>query len=113
MKKGNIPNEQTISTGPFINSSKIYVPGKIHDIKVAMREISLSDTIDKFNGKTEKNASVAVYDTSGPYTDSNVQIDVKSGLSRIREKWILDRGDVESLSSISSEYGKIRKADSK
>ena len=113
MKKEIVPGEQTISTGPFINSGKIYVPGKIHDIKVAMREISLSDTVDKFNGKTEKNASVAVYDTSGPYTDANVQIDVKAGLPRIREQWILDRGDVEALPSISSEYGQVRKNDTK
>jgi phosphomethylpyrimidine synthase len=78
-----------------------------------MREISLGDTIDKFNGKTEANASVAVYDTSGPYTDPNTEIDVKLGLPRIREQWILDRADVESLNGISSDYGKQRMADVK
>jgi len=113
MKQESNPAEKTISTGPFTNSGKIYVPGKIHDIQVAMREISLSDTVDKFNGKTETNPSVAIYDTSGPYTDSNVRIDVKQGLRRIREKWILDRQDVEELPGISSEYGKIRMNDEK
>lgn len=113
MKTESIPDGKTISTGPFINSSKIYVPGKIHDIQVAMREIRLADTVDKFNGKTEKNPSVAVYDTSGPFTDPNIVIDVKQGLPRIREKWILDRQDIEQLPSISSEYGKVRKSDAK
>ena len=113
MKTESIPDGKTISTGPFINSSKIYVPGKIHDIQVAMREIRLADTVDKFNGKTEKNPSVAVYDTSGPFTDPNIFIDVKQGLPRIREKWILDRQDVEQLPGISSEYGKVRKSDAK
>lgn len=113
MKSETIPTQQKISAGPFVNSEKIYVPGKLHDIQVAMREIKLADTIDKFNGKTETNPSVAVYDTSGPYTDSNVEIDVKAGLPRIREKWILDRQDVEELPGISSEYGKLRMHDEK
>ncbi|MFD2164445.1 phosphomethylpyrimidine synthase ThiC [Paradesertivirga mongoliensis] len=113
MKSETVPTEQVISAGPFVNSTKIYVPGKLHDIKVAMREIKLSDTIDKFNGKTEKNPSVAVYDTSGPFTDPHIVVDIEAGLPRIREKWILGRGDVEELSGISSEYGKLRMNDAK
>ncbi len=103
-----MPNQSAISTGPFTGSKKIYVSGKIHPIKVAMREIELTDTVDKFNGKTEKNAPVTIYDTSGPYTDENFEIDVRKGLPKLRHQWILDRGDVEELPSISSEYGKER-----
>lgn len=75
-----------------------------------MREISLSPT-KLTGGKTESNSSVIVYDTSGPYTDVNATIDIKKGLPRLREEWILERGDVERLSAVSSEYGRERKAD--
>ncbi|MFQ3576984.1 MAG: phosphomethylpyrimidine synthase ThiC [Cytophagales bacterium] len=111
--KDQAPQENIISRTPLTGSKKIYVQGKIHDIKVAMREISLSDTIIKNrpDSKPESNPSVTVYDTSGPYTDPNVIIDLKKGLPRLREKWILERGDVEQLSEISSEYGKQRLMD--
>jgi phosphomethylpyrimidine synthase len=105
-KQDTIPTEKAITREPFPASKKIYVKGNMHDIKVAMREISLSDT--KINGKSVPNPSVVVYDTSGPYTDPNIQIDVKKGLEPLREKWILERGDVEQLPEISSEYGKER-----
>ena len=99
-----------ISTEPFSNSKKVYVKGKLSDIEVAMREISLSDT--KLNGKVlHKNPPVTVYDTSGPYTDPNVEIDVKQGLPRLREKWIRERGDIERLFEFSSEYGRNRMED--
>jgi phosphomethylpyrimidine synthase len=112
MKTEKIPDQQILSTHPFPASRKIYVPGQIHDIQVAMREISLGDTqlYGKF-GQVEKNPPVTVYDTSGPYTDPNVVIDVKSGLPRLRQDWIMGRGDVEQLSHISSDYGKARQND--
>ncbi|MEO8517480.1 MAG: phosphomethylpyrimidine synthase ThiC, partial [Flavobacterium sp.] len=100
-------NEEKISRTPFPNSTKIYVDGEIHPIKVAMREIALHDT-KMSNGNIEKNAPVTVYDTSGPYTDPNIEIDIRKGLPRIREQWILDRNDVEELTEITSEYGKER-----
>lgn len=108
MKKTELlPTDKSISTTPFPNSKKIFVKGKLHNIEVAMREITLSDTTSQ--GKPAvKNAPVVVYDTSGPYTDSNVTIDVLKGLPRLREKWILERGDVEQLNDISSEYGHER-----
>ena len=106
-KTEQLPTDKSISTTPFPNSKKIFVKGELHDITVAMREITLSDT--NSNGKAAvKNAPVVVYDTSGPYTDSNVTIDVLKGLPRLREKWILERGDVEQLKDISSEYGHER-----
>lgn len=104
------PEQRVISTTPFVGSNKIYVSGTRHDLKVAMREISLSPTRHA-NGKLEENAPVVVYDTSGAYTDPEIAIDIKKGLPRLREQWISDRGDVEELREVSSEYGKIRKAD--
>lgn len=101
-----------ITRSPFPNSKKIYVEGTIHPIRVAMREIELSPT-KLSNGKLEHNPPVTIYDTSGPYTDENSEINIEKGLPRIREQWILDRNDVEILDGITSEYGKARLSDSK
>lgn len=101
-----------ITRSPFPNSKKIYVEGKIHPIRVAMREIALSAT-KLSNGTLEHNPPVTVYDTSGPYTDENSEINIEKGLPRIREQWILDRNDVEILEGITSGYGKTRLADPK
>ncbi|RKS96817.1 phosphomethylpyrimidine synthase ThiC [Chryseobacterium defluvii] len=102
----------SITCSPFPNSKKIHVEGNIHPINVAMREIQLSPT-KLTNGELEHNPPVTVYDTSGPYTDENAEIDILKGLPRIREQWILDRKDVIVLEGISSEYGKARLADPK
>jgi phosphomethylpyrimidine synthase len=111
MKKADkAPESEIISRQPFTGSKKIHVDGVIHPIKVAMREISLAPT-KLSNGKMENNASVTVYDTSGPYTDEQINIDIKKGLPRLREQWILDRNDVEQLDKVSSAYGKQRKED--
>ncbi|MDN4014864.1 phosphomethylpyrimidine synthase ThiC [Chryseobacterium gambrini] len=101
-----------ITRSPFPNSKKIYVEGKIHPIHVAMREIQLSPT-KLSNGKMDENPPVTIYDTSGPYTDENFEINIEKGLPRIREQWILNRNDVEILDGITSEYGKARLSDSK
>ncbi|MDB5261952.1 MAG: thiamine biosynthesis protein ThiC [Adhaeribacter sp.] len=115
MKEEKAPNQEVITRAPLPNSHKIFVPGKLHNIQVAMREITLSDTISKVIGgeKREINAPVTVYDTSGPYTDPNFEIDLKKGLPRLREPWITGRQDVEQLTSLTSEYGQIRAADPK
>jgi phosphomethylpyrimidine synthase len=107
--------ENKITRNPLTGSRKIYVQGKIHNIQVAMREIVLTDTVHKFNGsnKIEQNPTVTVYDTSGPFTDENITIDLEKGLPRLREQWILDRGDVAQMTEISSEYGLQRLNDSK
>ncbi len=110
-KTDKAPEQETISTTPFAGSKKIYVKGTLHkNIKVAMREIMLSPT-KLSSGKMEDNPSVIVYDTSGPYTDENVKIDIKQGLPRLREQWILDRNDVDQLDNVSSEYGRQRQED--
>lgn len=111
--KDTAPKQGQITRNPFPNSKKIYVSGTIHpQIKVAMREITLSDTKDTFTGKLTPNEPVTVYDTSGPYTDPDKAINVHDGIERIREQWILDRGDVEQLDSFSSEYCNERLNDS-
>src|SRR4051812_32441629 len=109
-KKENKPADEIISRKPLTGSAKIHVHGKIHPIKVAMREIVLTETKHS-NGKIESNHSVTVYDTSGPYTDPNFSVDIKKGLPRLREQWIMDRNDVEQLGAISSDYGKERMND--
>ncbi len=97
------------SIQPFPRSQKIYVQGSRPDIRVPMREISLDVTPTDFGG--EINAPVLVYDTSGPYTDPNVQIDVRKGLSDVRSAWIDDRGDTELLDGLTSQFGQQRLAD--
>ncbi|MES2799298.1 MAG: phosphomethylpyrimidine synthase ThiC [Bacteroidota bacterium] len=109
-KQDKMPEQTSISTGAISGSKKVYVKGKIHDISVAMREISLSPT-KLMNGNLEENPPITVYDASGAYTDDNITIDVRKGLPRLREQWILDRGDVEELDGISSDFGKERSND--
>ncbi|AQX07752.1 phosphomethylpyrimidine synthase ThiC [Elizabethkingia ursingii] len=103
---------KTITQASLPNSKKVYIDGQLFPIKVAMREISLSPT-KLSSGGIEVNPPVTVYDTSGPYTDDQAIIDVRKGLPRIREQWILDREDVKVLEGITSEYGKKRLADTK
>jgi len=97
------------SIQPFPASKKIYVTGSRKDIRVPMREIELTDTPVQFG--TEKNAPLTIYDTSGPYTDPDVEIDIRKGLKEVRKQWILDRDDTEELADLSSEYGRERAAD--
>ncbi|MDU9391786.1 phosphomethylpyrimidine synthase ThiC [Pseudomonas sp. zfem002] len=94
------------SVQPFTRSRKVYVEGSRPDIRVPMREISLDDTPTDFGG--EANAPVLVYDTSGPYTDPDVVIDVRKGLGDVRSAWIDDRGDTERLAGLSSDFGQQR-----
>ncbi len=93
------------------NSRKVYVEGSRPDIRVPMREISQSDTPAGMGA--EKNPPIYVYDTSGPYTDPAVKIDIRSGLAPLREKWIVERNDTELLPNLTSAYGRTRAADPK
>ncbi|HEV2483250.1 MAG TPA: phosphomethylpyrimidine synthase ThiC [Puia sp.] len=93
MKKAVMPETGLISRDPFAASRKIYVPGTLHPIQVAMREISVGDTRDGYTQAVLPNAPVVVYDTSGPYTDPAVEIDIHKGLPRLRDGWIEERGD--------------------
>ena len=93
------------------NSKKTYVPGSRPDIRVPMREISQSDTPADFGA--ERNPPIWVYDTSGPYSDPEVTIDIRSGLAPLRAKWIEERADVEELPGPSSRFGVERMNDTK
>jgi phosphomethylpyrimidine synthase len=95
---------------PFPNSHKIYVQGSKADIKVPMREIGLADT-STYMGH-EKNPPIWVYDTSGPYTDPAINIDIHSGMPELRLRWVEERGDTELLYDLSSDYGRKRARDS-
>src|SRR3970040_642591 len=97
-------------TQPFPNSTRVYMEGSRPDIRVPMREITQSE-IPASLGAAEKNPSIYVYDTSGPYTDPACKIDVRSGLPPLREPWILERNDTEGLPGPSSEYGRRRLTD--
>ncbi|MEN3974157.1 phosphomethylpyrimidine synthase ThiC [Emcibacter sp. SYSU 3D8] len=74
----------SVTTGPIPGSRKIYVGG---DLRVPMREVALHETA--------KEPPVKLYDTSGPYSDPNVKINIYEGLERPRSAWILERGGVE------------------
>jgi phosphomethylpyrimidine synthase len=97
----------------YPSSEKIFIPGKIHSLRVAMRRINQLDTIEIIDGerKATPNPPVTIYDTSGPFSDPQVNINLKKGLPRLRESWLIDRGDVEQLQEISSEFGRKRSAD--
>ncbi len=93
------------------NSKKVFVTGSRPDIRVPMREISQSDTPAEFGA--EKNPPIWVYDTSGPYSDPDAGIDIRSGLAPVRAGWIEERGDVEELPGPSSRFGVERMNDPK
>lgn len=104
---------ENIDVNSYPGSEKVYVEGKIHPIKVAMRRVNLTPTVKVINGEklTRQNGSVYVYDTSGVYTDPEVKIDINKGLPRLREEWLKQRDDLEQLPHITSDYGRMREAD--
>ncbi|HXO22175.1 MAG TPA: phosphomethylpyrimidine synthase ThiC [Thermoanaerobaculia bacterium] len=115
-----IPSEAPFSAdreavAPFPASEKVYVAGTLPGVRVPMREIRLSPTrtaagpMEKM--ESAENAPVLVYDTSGPYTDPEVGIDLRKGLPSLRGEWIRGRGDVVELPEVTSEYGRRRLAD--
>ena len=78
----------------YPNSEKVYINGKIFpQLKVAMRKINLTPTVEIVDGKSimTPNSPVYVYDTSGPYSDPNIKIDLKNGLPKLRKEWIEKR----------------------
>ncbi|MEH6578497.1 MAG: phosphomethylpyrimidine synthase ThiC [Amphritea sp.] len=97
------------SVQPFPKSRKVYITGSREDIQVPMREISLDTTPTDMGG--EVNEPLYVYDTSGPYTDPDVKIDLHKGLPPLRANWIAERNDTEQLEGLSSEYGRVREQD--
>ena len=107
----NMPNDKKA----YAKREKAYIQGSLFPfIKVGMTKVNLTPTVTKDEKgipHTEPNAPVYIYDTSGPFSDPNIEIDLKKGLPRIRQQWIIDREDTEQLSEVTSEYGKMRLAD--
>jgi phosphomethylpyrimidine synthase len=98
-------------TRPIPGSRKIYVQGNRPDLRVPLREICQAKTPTLFGG--EDNPPITVYDTSGPYTDPDYRVDLAAGLPALRAAWIEERGDVERLTDLSSDFGRQRAADAK
>jgi len=96
---------------PLPRSRKIYVEGSRPDVRVPMREIAQTDTPASFGA--EANPPIVVYDTSGPYTDPDVSVDIRAGLPPLRLRWIEERVDTLELEVPSSAYGRERLADPK
>lgn len=104
----------TLEGTAFPNSKRIYIAGSQPDIRIPMREIQLSPTLiggSKDTPQYEENEAVPVYDTSGPYGDPDVAINVQMGLAKLRLPWISARNDSEELDDRSSAYTKERLAD--
>ena len=112
MNKAEAVTHQSISeevTRPLSGSKKIYVQGSRADIRVPMREITVTDT--RLEKGVEKNPAIRVYDTTGPYTDSAVTIDLKKGLHDLRTPWITERKDTEVLHKVTSPFMQKRQQD--
>jgi len=113
MQSGSAPVDGTALAAclqPFPASTKIHVAGTQPGVRVPFRQIQLQPTRD-FKDQLTENAPVVLYDTSGPYTDPAVAIDVAKGLTPLRQDWILGRGDVEALPGATSLYRKLRERD--
>lgn len=98
----------------YPRSEKVYVSGTIYpDIRVGMRRVHQVPTVTvRGDERTESdNPDVYIYDTSGPFSDPAVTVDLKQGLPRLRESWIAARGDVEQLADLTSDYGRARRRD--
>ena len=98
----------------YAQREKAYMNGKIFPfIRVGMQKVNLTPTVKIVDGKKEMtpNAPIYIYDTSGPFSDPDIEIDLKKGLPRMRETWITNRGDVEQLPNVTSEYGRMRRED--
>ncbi len=96
---------------PFPNSEKVYIAGSRPDLRVPFRKITQEDTPSQMGA--EKNPPLYVYDTSGPYTDPCVTIDIRAGLTPIRAAWINERNDTELLTGPTSAFGQTRLNDPK
>ncbi|HJC77754.1 MAG TPA: phosphomethylpyrimidine synthase ThiC, partial [Candidatus Alistipes merdipullorum] len=99
----------------YSRSEKVYMQGRLYpEIRVAMRRVEQVPSVS-FDEHGEKhytpNPDVYIYDTSGAFSDPAVEVDLTKGLPRLRESWIVGRGDVEQLPEISSEYGRMRRDD--
>jgi phosphomethylpyrimidine synthase len=109
-KKEKMKLSKTV-LAPVPGSKKIYVEGTIFPIRVPMREIVLSD-FKNSDGSIEKNEPLTIYDTTGPFTDPDIQIDVHKGLPGFRNEWLKKNNDIENPGQFSSRYARERFSDS-
>ncbi|HUF59875.1 MAG TPA: phosphomethylpyrimidine synthase ThiC, partial [Actinomycetota bacterium] len=98
-----------VTRAPFPGSRKVYVEGSRPDLRVPLRAVGQSATPS--GSGAEANPTVFVYDTSGPYTDPDAEIDLRKGLSPVRAGWIAERGDTEALDLPTSSYRRRQLAD--
>ncbi len=99
----------SVTREPLSGSKKIYIENEAKTFKVAMRHIELSPTLLRENSdKYEINEPVRVYDTSGPYTDPDIEIDLNKGLPAFRKDWIEARDDTVQLENFSSDFTRER-----
>src|SRR5690606_34763128 len=98
-------------TRPLPGSRKVYVEGSRPDLRVPMREVQQEATPALFGA--EENPPIHVYDTSGPYTDPAIEVDVRKGIARLREGWIEERGDTEVTQGYASAFAQSRAADAR
>jgi len=110
MNNKKISDKIEITQEPIPGSRKIFINGKLFPLKVAMREVSLADTLND-DGTIFKNEPVILYDTSGPFTDPDYTVDIRKGIPGIRDKWILNNPDICQSDGLSSEYGIKRRND--
>ncbi|MEO5674675.1 MAG: phosphomethylpyrimidine synthase ThiC [Chitinophagales bacterium] len=129
-EQAKIPSKSTITRTPFPRSKKIYVKnfltdrdGNNHDLSVAMREIETDDEIIRSNGLDKagqittgetiqkEKMKIVVYDTSGAYTDPDIEVNVQEGLKPLRSDWIRSRNDIIDLKEFSSRYSRERFSD--
>ena len=97
----NAPESEEIletASKTFGGSKKIYLEGSTSDIKVPMREILQTDSL--VGEKKQKNKPIYVYDTSGPYTDPEIEIDIEAGIPKSRNKWLLHREENSTQMSL-------------
>ena len=115
MKKNPNPSNGTdrsvLTTTPLPASRKIYIEGSQPGVRVPMREITLTGPASEGNGSDGPRKTFLVYDTSGPYTDPEAQIDIRKGLPTMRTPWILERQDAEELEDSSGEFSRQKASD--
>ena len=103
-----------IDINNYPDSEKIYINGTLYpEIRVGMRQVIQHPTVTINAGERieRPNEPVAIYDTSGPYTDPYYRHDINAGLPRNREKWVIERNDTIRLEALTSEYGRMRESD--
>ena len=107
----NGTGQSTLTTTPLPASRKVYIEGNQPGVRVPMREITLTGSTSETNGADAPRKTFLVYDTSGPYTDPEAQIDIRKGLQAMRTPWVLERQDAEELEDFSCEFSRQKASD--